>query len=64
VAIDDKLNQGYGVARALALPHPSVEVSLGRVRQRLATMAAASRPTATRHSHRSPRSASHNHMRR
>ena len=64
VAIDDRLNQGYGVARALALPHPSVEVSVARVRQRLATMAAARRPTATRHNQRSPRSASHNHIRR
>lgn len=64
VVIDDKLNQGYGVARALALPRPSVEVSVARVRQRLATMAAARSPMATTANHRSPRSASHNHMRR
>jgi len=67
VAIDDRLNQGYGVARALALPRPSPaspEVSVARVRQRLATMAAARRPIATRHNHPSPRSASHNHIRR
>ena len=64
VAIDDRLNQGYGVARAIALPHPSAEVSVTRVRQRLATMAAARSPIATRHNHRSPRSASHNHIRR
>jgi hypothetical protein len=64
VAIDDKLNQGYGVARSLALPRRSVEVSVASVRQRLATMAAARRPNATTASHPSPRSASHNHMRR
>ncbi len=64
VAIDDHLVAGYGVARALALPHGSVEVSVAAVRQRLATMAAANRPMATTNSHPSPRSASHSHMRR
>jgi tetratricopeptide (TPR) repeat protein len=38
VAIDDKLASGYGIARALALPRPSVERSVARVRQRLAAM--------------------------
>ena len=64
VAIDDHLVAGYGIARALALPHASVEVSLAAVRQRLATMAAVSSPTATTNSHPSPRSANHSHMRR
>lgn len=64
VAIDDRLVSGYGVARALALPHASVEVSVARVRQRLATMAATSSPTATATNQRSPRSRSHSHMRR
>ena len=62
VAIDDKLTSGYGIARALALPRPSVEVSVARVRQRLAAMAATSSPTATTTSQRSLRSTSHNHM--
>ncbi|HEX8953401.1 MAG TPA: hypothetical protein VF945_16210 [Polyangia bacterium] len=64
VAIDDHLVAGYGIARALALPRPSVELSVARVRQRLAAMAATSSPTATATSQRSPRSASHSHMRR
>lgn len=64
VAIDDHLVAGYGVARALALPHGSVEVSVAAVRQRLAAMAAATSPMATTNSHPSPRSASHSHMRR
>jgi tetratricopeptide (TPR) repeat protein len=47
VAIDDHLNGGYGVARALALPSPhtaasnaNVDTSVARVRARLATIAA------------------------
>jgi len=63
VAIDDHLTAGYGVARALALPHATVEVSVASVRQRLAAMAATRSPTATITSHRSPRSASHSHTR-
>jgi tetratricopeptide (TPR) repeat protein len=38
VVIDDHLTNGYGVARALALPQPSVEASAARVRQRLADL--------------------------
>ncbi|HXU68098.1 MAG TPA: hypothetical protein VN947_02155 [Polyangia bacterium] len=64
VAIDDHLTNGYGVARALALPARSVEVSVVTVRQRLAAMAATNSPKATTSSHPSPRSANHNHMRR
>jgi tetratricopeptide (TPR) repeat protein len=64
VAIDDHLTNGYGVARALALPARSVEVSVVTVRQRLAAIAATNSPKATTTSHRSPRSANHNHMRR
>ena len=64
VAIDDRLNNGYGVARGMALPRANVEVSLAAVRQRLAAMAATSSPIATTTSQRSPRSANHNHIRR
>jgi hypothetical protein len=64
VAIDDHLVNGYGVARALALPRGGVEVSVASVRQRLAQMAATRRPTATTTNHRSLRSISHHHMRR
>jgi len=64
VAIDDRLNAGYGVARGMALPRGNVEVSLAAVRQRLAAMAATSSPIATSTNQRSPRSANHNHIRR
>ena len=64
VAIDDCLTGGYGIARALALPRDGVEVSVARVRQRLAAMAATRSPTATTTSQRSPRSPNHSHMRR
>jgi tetratricopeptide (TPR) repeat protein len=64
VAIDDRLVSGYGIARALALPHAGVEVSVASVRQRLAAMAATRNPTATATNQRSPRSSSHNHIRR
>jgi tetratricopeptide (TPR) repeat protein len=70
VRIDDTLVGGYGVARGFALPRvPSARVAGGpeaadHIHQRLAAMAATRNPTATRTSHRSPRSASHSHMRR
>ncbi len=72
VAIDDKLTNGYGVTRALALPGTGagagadvgVSVSVSDVRQRLATIAATKSPIATATSQRSPRSSSHSHMRR
>lgn len=64
VAIDDHLTNGYGVARALALPARSVEVSVATVRQRLAAMAATNSPKATTTNQPSPRSTNHNHMRR
>ena len=64
VAIDDHLNNGYGVARSLALPRADVAVSVERVRQRLTAMAAASSPIATTTNARSARSINHNHIRR
>ena len=64
VAIDDRLTNGYGVARALALPRTDVAVSVADVRQRLATIAATKSPIATTTSARSPRSMSQSHIRR
>ncbi len=68
VAIDDRLSSGYGVARALALPHTTPDASpqsmVDRVRQRLTAMAAAKSPNATNANQPSARSSSHSHMRR
>ncbi len=69
VAIDDRLSQGYGVARALALPRratsdTSSQALADRVRQRLTAMAATRSPIATSTNQRSARSISHSHMRR
>lgn len=70
VRIDDTLVGGYGVARGLALPRvklpergaASGSVAADEIRQRLATIAATSRPTATTTNQRSPRSASQSHI--
>ncbi len=64
VAIDDQLTQGYGVARALALPRATPAGTVERVRQRLTAMAAASSPNATSTNQRSARSITHSHIRR
>jgi hypothetical protein len=64
VAIDDKLTQGYGVARALALPRAAPAATVERVRQRLTTIAAARSPIATNANQRSARSITHSHIRR
>lgn len=71
IRIDDTLVGGYGVARGLALPRvylprqtASDPEAADAVRQRLATIAATTSPTATATNQRSLRSASHNHIAR
>jgi tetratricopeptide (TPR) repeat protein len=72
VRIDDGLAAGFGVGRAVVLPHGAraqaaasqSSTSFATTHQRLAATAATRNATATHTSRRSPRSASHSHIAR
>ena len=71
VRIDDGLAAGFGVGRALVLPHAhaptanaNVNANVEKIRQRLTAIAATSSATATSTNQRSARSASHKHIAR